>query len=914
MAPSSHASASRSGSRSPEQPAARSPSRSPSPSRSRSRSRSRSPTPASPARSPTPRSKSRSPPPRHPDPTSTRRSRSPSASRSRSRSPSASRSRSPPPHNARRPGSSSPGPARPHKRSPSPRSPPPPAHDPIEKAEAIKQADLKAEYQRLMDLRSGGTYIPPARLRALQAQMGQDDSEESKRIQQKFHWEALKKAINGLINKCNVSNIKHIVPELFEENLVRGRGLFCRSLMKAQSASLGFTPVFAVLAAAVNSRLPQVGELLVSRLILQFRKAFKRNDKKVCLASSTFLAHLTNQQVVHEFLPLQILLLLLNKPTDDSVEIAVGFMKEVGEFLSDMQPRPIMLVWDRFREILHEGEIDKRVQYAVEVLFQIRKDNFKDNPAVKEELDILEEEDMITHKLSLDDEDLKTQDMLNVFKYDPDFDASEAAYKRLKAEILGEVSGSDDESGDDDSDDDDSSDDDEASEDKKIEIQDQSNADLVNLRRTIYLTIKSSMDPEEAVHKLIRVKIPPGFEHELPSMVMECCAQEHTYQKFFGLIGERFAKLNRMWTDLFEKQFATTYETIHRFETNRLRNVARFFGHMFAFDALGWHALSVIHLNEDETTSSSRIFIKILFQDIAEIIGMKKLRERLADPHMQQYYDGIFPRDSPRNVRFAINYFTSIGMGPITEDLRDYLVNMPKPALPAAPAADESDGESVSSYSSWSSRSRSRSRSVTPRKPARGRSRSRSYDSRSRSRSFSRSPSRSPRHARARARSYSRSVSRSPSPSASKRRAASRASRSRTRSPEPSRKRAPTRRRRNSSSISRSRSVTPRRPRQRNASPSRSRSRSRSHSWSRSRSRSRSRGDSPARASRSPSRKSPSRTPPRKRGRYASGSRRRSPSYSRSRSPVRNSATGKRRRTPSLSRSPSPPPVKRGRR
>ena len=53
------------------------------------------------------------------------------------------------------------------------------------------------------------------------------------------------------------------------------------------------------------------------------------------------------------------------------------------------------------------------------------------------------------------------------------------------------------------------------------------------------------------------------------------------------------------------------------------------FGHMFASDALGWHCLSVIHLNEDETTSSSRIFIKILFQFIAEETGMPKLRARL---------------------------------------------------------------------------------------------------------------------------------------------------------------------------------------------------------------------------------------------------------------------------------------------
>ena len=37
-------------------------------------------------------------------------------------------------------------------------------------------------------------------------------------------WEALKKSINGLVNKVNVSNIQNIVLELFQENLVRGKG------------------------------------------------------------------------------------------------------------------------------------------------------------------------------------------------------------------------------------------------------------------------------------------------------------------------------------------------------------------------------------------------------------------------------------------------------------------------------------------------------------------------------------------------------------------------------------------------------------------------------------------------------------------------------------------------------------------
>lgn len=619
--------------------------------------------------------------------------------------------------------------------------------------EEEKQAAAKAEYEKLLNVRSGGTYIPPARLRALQAQITDKKSKEYQRMA----WEALKKSINGLINKVNVSNIKHIVPELFGENLIRGRGLFCRSIMKAQAASLPFTPIYAAMAAIVNTKLPQVGELLLSRLIVQFKKAFKRNDKAVCLSSTTFIAHLCNQQVAHEMVAAQILLLLLHKPTDDSVEIAVGLTREVGQHLEEMSGPIALAVFDQFRSILHESDIDKRVQYMIEVLFQVRKDKYKDNPAIKEELDLVEEEDQITHRTGLDDE-IEVQDGLNVFKFDAEWEELEEAYKKLKAEILGEAEGS----GEDDEDEsDDSSDNEEAKEERQIEIKDQSNTDLVNLRRTIYLTIMSSIDFEECCHKLMKVSLPPGQETELPSMVIECCSQERTYSKFYGLIGERFAKLNRLWTELFEASFAKYYDTIHRYETNRLRNIARFFGHLLSSDAIGWHVLSIVHLNEEETTSSSRIFIKILFQDLSEALGMAKLQARLKDDFLQTSYEGLFPRDNPRNTRFSINYFTSIGMGAITEEMREHLKNLPKPVIPALPAPEPESGsgsESVSSYSSYSSHTGS-SRSVSrSRSPSRIRGRARSY-----SRSVSRTPSRKG------ARDHKHPISRSPSPAPKRR-------------------------------------------------------------------------------------------------------------------------------------------------
>ena len=109
--------------------------------------------------------------------------------------------------------------------------------------------------------------------------MMKDVGDKSSEAYQRLTWDALKKSINGLVNKVNTTNLTNILPELFRENLVRGRGLLSRSLMKSQGASPGFTHVFAGLVAVLNTKFPENGLLLLHRLVLQFRRSFKRNDK-----------------------------------------------------------------------------------------------------------------------------------------------------------------------------------------------------------------------------------------------------------------------------------------------------------------------------------------------------------------------------------------------------------------------------------------------------------------------------------------------------------------------------------------------------------------------------------------------------------------------------------------------------------
>lgn len=265
--------------------------------------------------------------------------------------------------------------------------------------------------QRTVDLltsKTGGAYIPPAKLRLLQAEI----TDKSSAAYQRIAWEALKKSIHGYINKVNVDNIGIITRELLKENIVRGRGLICRSIIQAQAASPTFTHVYAALVSVINSKFPNIGELLLKRLVIQFKRGFRRNDKMVCLSASRFIAHLVNQRVAHEILALEILTLLVETPTDDSVEVAIAFLKESGMKLQEVSSKGVNAIFEMLKNILHEGRLDKRVQYMIEVVFQVRKDGFKDHVAVQEALELVEEDDQFTHLIMLE-EATDAQDVLS---------------------------------------------------------------------------------------------------------------------------------------------------------------------------------------------------------------------------------------------------------------------------------------------------------------------------------------------------------------------------------------------------------------------------------------------------------------------------------------------------------------------
>ncbi|CAM2719919.1 unnamed protein product [Rotaria socialis] len=65
--------------------------------------------------------------------------------------------------------------------------------------------------------------------------------------------------------------------------------------------------------------------------------------------------------------------------------------------------------------------------------------------------------------------------------------------------------------------------------------------------------------------------------------------------------------------------------------------------------------------------------MKNLFLESAESIGITQRNNRLTDRTLVEYFDGLFPRNDPKKTRFSRNFFTSIGRGGLTDDLREFI-------------------------------------------------------------------------------------------------------------------------------------------------------------------------------------------------------------------------------------------------
>lgn len=205
-------------------------------------------------------------------------------------------------------------------------------------------------------------------------------------------------------------------------------------------------------------------------------------------------------------------------------------------------------------------------------------------------------------------------------------------------------------------------------------------------QKKIYLVIKGSLSGEEAAHKLIKLKLTrPGEKLQAVDVLVKSCSHEQTYSKYYGIMAELLCQFHKSWctsfADYFERLYTKDCET---YEPNQLRNVGKLYGHLFASDYIGFESFEIVHMNQEESTASSRIFVKFIFSELVMDIGIKELKERLNEPYIQPFLKNMFPMDvvdvngvfdskALDRMRFSINFFTAIKLGALTDKMRGQL-------------------------------------------------------------------------------------------------------------------------------------------------------------------------------------------------------------------------------------------------
>ncbi|CAR21779.1 U2-type spliceosomal complex subunit CWC22 [Lachancea thermotolerans CBS 6340] len=499
--------------------------------------------------------------------------------------------------------------------------------------------------------------------------MSQEDQDVV--ILQKESWDHLKSYIKQCFRSLTRSSVVEEYRKLFAVNILWGERLVVSSVLQKQSAG-DSSEILAALTSLLNAHIPQLGELLIEETTSRFLNAFKTHNSKGCYAMAALIAELFNYEVLHEILILQILHLLMEGVNVDSACLAMFVLSKCGRQLMLVAKTAHDLAFESLRKFFQENKVERAVYRRFEDLFDLRKRNY---PQLSKRIHLPDHE-TVTHTFLLDLESStpSSDESLEEFRYDRNFMEKESEIETLRSKLFA-LEGTD------------------ATPDEQRPAEDKTQSRELEMKKKIYLTLKGSLSGDEAAHKILKYKFPDSEKKAVVDILVTACSQETTYSKFYGIVAERLCSSHKSWKAAFGQSFHDNYSAVDEFQANQVRNMGKFWGHILASDYLGFEVFESVHMNANETSSAGRVYLKFLFQELVLDLSIDTLQARLDEPYIQPFLVNLFPKDDAEKSRFSINYFTAIGLGRLTEGMRQALADMEKKVV----ALQDTEAESGSS-------------------------------------------------------------------------------------------------------------------------------------------------------------------------------------------------------------------------
>ncbi|CDO95466.1 unnamed protein product [Kluyveromyces dobzhanskii CBS 2104] len=329
---------------------------------------------------------------------------------------------------------------------------------------------------------------------------------------------------------------------------------------------------------------------------------------------STLLSFLIRDEVIDEGTAFALIYSLLKDKTDDKIILICHILSLTGRQLQTFDKESEADIAEKLRLVYQDNYTDKNVYLALDRLFNSRRLYYEDQ---RKNIEIPTVENTF-HEVVIDfSKDQPCVD-LDTFRVQDNPELIDEQYDEIKQNILEEL----------------------------FKTEDKANA------------IKDMTDTENMAFK------------------KKSTSSSRARFLYYGILAERLTSFHTSWEDSFSTVFKENYETITDYDPSNIRNLGKFWGHALATQCISFEVFGIVHMNERDSNAASRVFLKFLFQEIVVDLGIDNLKNRFEAAELQPFLKNLFPKEDHDDVMFSINYFTAIGLGALTEGMRNVLAKV----------------------------------------------------------------------------------------------------------------------------------------------------------------------------------------------------------------------------------------------
>ena len=136
------------------------------------------------------------------------------------------------------------------------------------------------------------------------------------------------------------------------------------------------------------------------------------------------------------------------------------------------------------------------------------------------------------------------------------------------------------------------------------------------------MVVMSSEDYAEALQNLLKLKLNRKQNQDLAVVLVECCAQESTFNKFYVFLIEKLVEARKELRFSLQYAFWDQFKLLENFTLRKICNLAKLMAFLILKKALGLGSLKGLEL--DEKNDHVLLFLKAFCRCLAEPEVSKK--------------------------------------------------------------------------------------------------------------------------------------------------------------------------------------------------------------------------------------------------------------------------------------------------